>query len=90
MKDSYGNVHTFDFTSCTSDLICTLHGHWHEDLYTWFGTNNDIPTVLFDALHYDNHPFYFINIDRTKKRLNVWKVDDTPTFYNYQIPFSTS
>ena len=22
-----------------------------------------------------------------KKRLNIWKIDTTPTVYNYQIPF---
>lgn len=87
--DSYGNPHSFDFTSCTSDLICSLHGHSHMDLYNWQGgTSRNMPCIIFDAYHYDNMPFFFINIDRTKQRLNIWKVDKTPAIYNYQIHFT--
>lgn len=87
--DSYGNAHNFDFSNCTSDVICSLHGHQHSDLYNWQGgSNRDLPVVVFDAYHYDNMPFFFINIDRTKQRLNIWKVDKTPAIYNYQIPFT--
>lgn len=31
--DSYGVTHTFDFRSCTSDFLCSLHGHWHVVSY---------------------------------------------------------
>lgn len=82
--DSFGGSHSFDFTRCTSDLICGLHGHWHEDLYKWYS----IPTVLFDSMKYDTQPFFFVNIDRTRQRLNIWKVVDTPAIYNFQIPFA--
>lgn len=85
VKDSYQNEHSYDFTNCTSDLICCLAGHEHCDKYMW--QNNNIPVYIFDAYRYDKNPFYFVNIDRTKKRLNIWKIDTTPTVYNYQIPF---
>lgn len=86
VKDSYGNSHAYDFTGCNSDLLCCFSGHEHCDKYMW--QNGNIPVYLFDAYAYDNHPFYFVNIDRTKERLNIWKVDDVPTVYNYQIPFN--
>lgn len=86
ITDSYGNVHTYDFTNCTSDIICCFAGHEHCDKYMW--QNNNIPIYLFDAYAYDNHPIYFVNIDRTKERLNIWKVDDVPTVYNFQIPLN--
>ena len=86
VKDSYGNLHSYDFTRCTTDILCCLSGHEHCDKYMW--QNDNIPIYLFDAYAYDNHPFYFVNIDRTKERLNVWKVDDVPTVYNFQIPFN--
>lgn len=86
VKDSYGNSHSYDFTECTSDILCCFAGHEHCDKYMW--QNDNIPIYLFDAYAYDNHPFYFVNIDRTKERLNIWKVDDVPTVYNYQIPFN--
>lgn len=31
--DSYGVTHSFDFTGCTTDLLCSLHGHWHVISY---------------------------------------------------------
>lgn len=86
VKDSYGNVHSYDFTGCTSDLLCCFSGHEHCDKYMW--QNGNIPIYLFDAYAYDNHPIYFVNVDRTKERLNIWKVDDVPTVYNFQIPFN--
>ena len=86
VKDSYGNSHAYNFAACTSDLLCCFAGHEHCDKYMW--QNGNIPVYLFDAYAYDNHPFYFVNIDRTKERLNIWKVDDVPTVYNYQIPFN--
>ena len=85
VKDSYGNVHSYDFTGCNSDLLCCMSGHEHRDKYMWH--NGNIPVYLFDAYAYQNHPFYFVNVDRTNQRMNIWKIDDTPTVYNYQIPF---
>lgn len=84
VKDSYGNVHSYDFTNCNSDLLCCFAGHEHCDKYMW--QNGNIPVYLFDGYAYDKHPIYFVNINRTSGNLNVWKIDDTPTVYNYQIP----
>lgn len=85
VKDSYGNVHSYDFTECTSDIVCSFAGHEHCDKYMW--QNNNILVYLFDAYAYDNHPIYFVNINRTSGYMNIWKIDDVPTVYNYQIPF---
>ena len=85
VKDSYGNIHAYDFTNCNSDLICCFAGHEHCDKYMW--QNGNIPVYLFDAYAYDNHPVYFVNINRASGWMNIWKIDDVPTVYNYQIPF---
>lgn len=85
VKDSYGNTHTYDFTGCNSDLLCCLSGHEHYDQYMWQDRN--LPVCLFDAHYRDYHPVYLVNVDRTKRRLNVWKIDDSPMVYNYPIPF---
>ena len=85
VKDSYGNVHSYDFANCNSDLICCFAGHEHCDKYMW--QNGNIPVYIFDAYYVDNHPIYLVNINRTSKQINVWKIDDVPTVYNYQIPF---
>lgn len=86
ITDSDGVSHSYNFSSCTSDILCWLAGHEHADAYAYDG--GDVPVILFDAYRYDYHPFFLINVDRTQERLNVWKIDDSPTYYNYQIPFT--
>lgn len=86
ITDCDGNEHAYDFTGCTSDLLCSLCGHWHEDNYA-YSPDGTVPMIEFDAYRYDNVPFYFVNIDRTRQRLNVWKVDESNNIYNYQVPF---
>lgn len=88
VKDSYGNSHAYDFTGCNSDLLCCFAGHEHCDKYMW--QNGNIPVYLFDAYAYDNHPVYFVNINRARGWMNIWKIDDVPTVYNYQVPLDKS
>lgn len=84
----YGGVsHSYDFSNCTSDILCAFAGHRHEDIYQW-DANGTVPVIVLDAMGYDNHPFYMVNVDRTNQLVDVWKVDDSPTFYNFQIPFT--
>lgn len=85
VKDSYKNEHSYDFTNCTSDLICCLAGHEHCNWYTH--QNNNIPVLLYDAYAYDTHPFYFTAIDKSNKIIKVWRVDDTPQIIRYDAPF---
>lgn len=87
LTDSHGGVHPYDFTKCTSGILCCLSGHDHVDKYTTVG---GVPAVVFDAYRYDLNPLYMVNIDRTKKRLNVWKFDMGANVYNYQIPFDAT
>lgn len=83
--DSYGGVHNYDFSKCTSDILCCLAGHTHEDMYTSFG---GVPVVVFDGYRYDLNPLYMVNIDRTRERVNVWKFDTGSNIYNFQVPFA--
>lgn len=85
LTDSYGGVHPYDFTKCTSDILCCLSGHDHEDKYVSVG---GVPAVVLDAYRYDLNPLYMVNIDRTNQRLNVWKFDTGANIYNYQVPFN--
>lgn len=87
ITDCDGNVHTYDFTNCTSDLLCTLNGHHHADKYI-YSPDGNVPAILFDAYRYDNVPMFFANIDRTKQRVNVWKFDEANNIYNFQVPFN--
>lgn len=84
VKDSYQNVHTYDFTNCTGNILACFAGHEHCDKYMY--QNDNIPIYLFDAYAYDKRPFYFVNINRTQGCMNMWKIDMTPNVYNYTIP----
>ena len=85
--DYDGVSHSYDFSACTSDILCCFAGHRHQDLYQW-DANGTVPVIVLDAMGYDNHPFYMVNVDRTEQKVDVWKVDDSPTFYRYSVPFT--
>ena len=87
LVDFDGISHSYDFSNCTSDVLCWFSGHAHRDNYQW-DIDGTVPVIIFDALGYDNHPFYMVNVDRTNQLVDVWKVDDSPTYYNYQVPFN--
>lgn len=84
VTDEYGISHAFDFTACDGELLCGLHGHNHEDGHEYIG---ELLDVWFDALYIAPNAFHFVLVDRANRQLNVWKVDNTPQFENYQIPF---
>lgn len=88
--DTEGNAHEFDFTKVKGNLLCGLHGHAHDDNYCYI--ESTLLDVAFDCLYntggttdFDN-TFHFVLIDRRNNLLNVWKVDGSPKFQNYQIP----
>lgn len=85
ITDYYGVTHSYDFSDCTSDLLCCLSGHAHGDYLSVFA--NSVPSYTFDAYGYDNHPFYFGNIDRENQLIELWKVDDANHIYHVEIPF---
>lgn len=85
--DFDGVTHSYDFSNCTSDILCAFAGHYHGDLYQW-DANGTVPIIILDAMGYDNHPFYMVNVDRTNQLVDLWKVDDSPTFYHFQVPFA--
>lgn len=85
VQDSYKSEHSYDFTNCTSDLICCLSGHEHCNWY--MHQNNNIPVLIYDAYAYDTHPFYFTAIDKSNKIIKIWRVDNTPQIIRYDVPF---
>ena len=85
VNDSYGNSHSYDFTSCTGSLICGFHGHVHVDGYGW--STSGMLQISFDAMGYQNSPFYFVNVDRTNENVHIWKIMDNATYQSYVVPF---
>lgn len=87
IKDSYGNVHSYDFTNCSGKILCGFHGHWHQDGYGWSKTGG-VLQMMFDAYAYQTHPLYFVNVDRTNEAVTFWKIGDDALVQTRTIPFS--
>ena len=60
--DDAGVEHSYDFSGCTTDLLCCLHGHIHSEWYTtsrgltayaadWYGNNKRCTFGLIDRLN---------------------------------------
>lgn len=60
--DDDGVSHSYDFTGCDGDLLCTLHGHTHEERLSiadgltayavdWYGNNSRCTFGLIDRLN---------------------------------------
>ena len=75
--------HRYDFSSCTTDVLCVLHGHTHHATYNYVGTDGLLSTS-FNL--FDDNTIHFILPDYESQRVNVWKVDSTNTVQNYQMP----
>ena len=86
ITDSDGVEHSYDFTDCESELLCSLHGHTHYDCYLHL--NDRLLVNAFDW--FDDSTFFLALIDRANRQLKVWKIEapgGVPTYQNYQIPF---
>lgn len=85
IEDSSGVTHSYDFSNCTSDILCSLHGHTHADWYNYMG---GIPAIIFDAYRYEDAPFYFINVDKNNSKVDAWKVGESGQIQTYTVPFT--
>lgn len=85
ITDSSGVEHNYDFSSCTSDIICSLHGHSHVD---WYNYVSGFPSITFDAYRYDDAPFFFVDIDKDNEKVDVWKVGESGQIQTYSVLFT--
>lgn len=70
VTDGDGVVHSYDFTSCQTDLLCALYGHMHEEQYapkTVFG----FPTYTGDEYSIQKRACAYGLIDRDKGKLTI-------------------
>mgnify|MGYP003302839060 CR=1 FL=1 len=85
VTDEYGITHTFDFSGCDGELLCALHGHMHNNGHEYVG--DVLLSAWFDAYYISPKAIHFVLVDRENRELNVWNVDDTPQYQNYQVSF---
>lgn len=75
ITDDEGGLHPYDFTTCTSDLLCTLHGHLHKEEYkskSQFG----YPSYVADWFGNAYTCCYGL-IDRANGKLKFWKFSNS-------------
>lgn len=69
ITDGCGVVHNYDFSNCTNRLLCTLHGHSHEELML---TEDRLTSYVVDWLTYYKSCVMGL-IDRKNSKLYIWK-----------------
>lgn len=73
ITDSSGVAHSYDFTNCKTELLVSLHGHTHEELY--LAEEN---MVSYAADWYgDNNSCVFGVINRVTNKVTFWVFDST-------------
>lgn len=63
--DAQGVSHSYNFSSCTTDLIVALNGHSHEQLHI---REDGLTAFAFDKFYRDN----LIMLDRENHLMSVW------------------
>ena len=70
ITDSSGVEHTYDFSSVKTKLLCSFHGHTHEELYL-----SEENTTSYAANWYgDDNACVFGVINRANNTLKIWEV----------------
>lgn len=70
ITDSSGVAHTYDFSSVKTKLLCSFHGHAHEELYL-----SEENTTSYAANWYgDDNACVFGVINRANNTLKIWEV----------------
>ena len=70
ITDSSGVAHTYDFSSVKTKLLCSFHGHTHEELYL-----SEENTTSYAANWYgDDNACVFGVINRANNTLKIWEV----------------
>lgn len=73
--DPSGVVHTYDFSNCSSDLLCSLHGHIHR-IWTMENTEFGFPAVVGRDMTNAGDCLYGI-IDRAEGKLYIYPFNKT-------------
>lgn len=84
--DKSGATHSYDFTACKGDLLCSLHGHVHYDGYQYI--DNNLLEITFDRFS-NNNSIHFVLIDRVERKIKTWKWTINAAPINYELLLDT-
>ena len=76
VTDMDGVSHSYDFTGCSHDLLCALHGHEHDEVYA---TLDNLLCYVSDWFGNDKTCVFGL-IDRGARTLTIWKFDSTAVY----------
>lgn len=72
ITDSSGVTHNYDFSDCKTELLCSLHGHAHEELYL---SEESMVGYAADWYGHDNRCTFGL-IDRVNNKVTFWVFDN--------------
>lgn len=83
--DINGTSHSYDFSSCKQDLLCTLHGHTHAE---WFSTASGLTMYAADRYYTagaNQGRCVFGLVDRSLGKLRIWQFNATEVTEELQL-----
>lgn len=76
ITDIDGVSHAYDFSDCSSEMLCCLHGHCHSERYFYTGG-----LLCYIADWFGNkQSCVFGMVDRKNNKLRIWKFDGTASY----------
>ena len=74
--DDDGVEHAYDFAGMNTDILCSLHGHWHEEMML----TDDGMTAYAARWLGNEYSCAFGLIDREKEAMYIWQFDRTQVY----------
>lgn len=85
--DASGTQHSYDFTNCKGNLLCSFHGHQHKDEYQYVG--GELLEMLYGNFSVHSK-IYFSLIDREERKLKTWRWTDNDAVASYEISLDSN
>lgn len=82
ITDSSGVAHSYDFSDCKTELLCSLHGHAHEELYL---SEESMVGYAADWYGRDNRCTFGL-IDRVNNKVTFWVFDNNGCLDPLELP----
>lgn len=82
ITDSSGVTHNYDFTDCKTKLLCSMHGHAHEELYL---SEESMVSYAADWYGRDNRCTFGL-IDRVNNKVTFWVFDNNGCLDPLELP----
>lgn len=83
--DINGVAHSYDFTGCEKELLCTLHGHLHSEEWSVKYGLTAYAADRYNATVASGTNCVFGMVDRDTNKLRIWRFNATQVFDELQL-----